>query len=438
MIRPDLQSWRPRLYAHARAGIALAVSLPMTLGLLSLSGCKSGNTAQHLAQSTAPTLEGSMGKCKPGNDASKSLVVEWPMGDRGALESRVKQRLVVVRYSNCEMELITNCSVAGNYDYVSVTPKTENIKITNADELYARIPIGAVKLEGKLERAGELNVDMTLVGRHEAARYRFQRSDLEGRCEGATHVVTGLSVGAFVFYSGSDANIGLRGGAKGTGIEAGGGSSASTEVLNRDGDREACLRAPERATVGQGGELPVGPPERPGPPPGCGALLEVEVVPIDLEQVSYGGSGRSSSVVQLPDTADVAVAGEQLATTTLDKRIKAMTFTALGGYVVAVGGGIMAYVGVIKNKRYDPDASTATSTTVGLAGSPERQDYISGYNASLGLLYGGIGALVLGAGVGLWASLRGKKLRNERSTRLAGFGVVPSPEGVTVGATFEF
>ena len=90
------------------------------------------------------------------------------MGDRAALEGRIKQGLVAVRYRNCEMELISNCSVAGSYRYISVTPKSETVRITNADELYAKIPIGAVKLEGQLERDGALNVDMVLVGRHEA------------------------------------------------------------------------------------------------------------------------------------------------------------------------------------------------------------------------------------------------------------------------------
>ena len=119
---------------------------------------------------------------------------------RAALEGKAKQSLVAVRYRNCEMELITTCTVAGEYKYLSVTPKTENVKITNADELYARIPIGAVKLEGKLERDGQLNVDMTLVGRYESERLYFKQLDLAGRCEGATHVVTGLGVGAFEFH----------------------------------------------------------------------------------------------------------------------------------------------------------------------------------------------------------------------------------------------
>lgn len=389
----------------------------MTVGV---SACKSGNTAQHLAKSTAPTLEGSVGKCKPGNESAKSLVVEWSMGERAALESRVKQGLVAVRYRNCEMELITNCTVSGAYHYTSVTPKSENIAITNADELYARIPIGAVKLEGKLARDGQLNVDMTLVGRHESDVYHFQTSDLSGRCEGATHVVTGLSVGAFVFYSGAAADIGLGGEVKGTGVAAGAGSSASTELLDRDGDAQACTG---ESIFDENGETV-------GPPPGCGASLEIEVVPIDRPEMTTTTS--NTTMGRLTDTNDVA--GENLATDKLDKQIKVMTITSIAGYLVAVGGGVMFYLGWAKNRGYGE-----SSTDIGQAGSAERADFIRGYNTSLGLLYGGIGGFVVGAGVGLWATIRGKKLRNERSTRLAGVGVSPLPGGgVITGATWRF
>lgn len=395
-----------------RYPIALVVSLSMGLGV---GACKSGNAAQRLASSTAPTLEGSTGKCKPGNAASKSLVVEWPMSERAALEGRVQRGLVAVRYRNCEMELITNCSVIGNYEYLSVTPKSENVKITNADELYAKIPIGAVRLEGQLARSGQLNVDMILVGRHEADRFRFAAADLSGRCEGATHVVTGLNVGAFVFYAGAGADIGLSGSAAGTGISAGANSTASKEMLNRDGDMAACIPSDGVS----------------GPPPGCSALLGVEVVPIDFPEPTNNGS---TAVSNLTDTKEVA--GVNLTTSDLDRRIKIMNFTALSGYLVAVSGILVFVFGYRMNAAYKGDIP---SSEIGQPGSSERAKFVSRYNASLGMIYGGIGGAVLGISLGLFATVRGNKLRNERKTRLANFQLTPLPEGgVFTGLGFRF
>ncbi len=403
-----------RRQTFLRGAVAALLCMPMTLGGLA---CKGGNAAQRLAQSTAPTLEGSTGKCKPGGEASKSLVVEWPMGDRAALEGRVKDRLVAVRYRNCEMEMITNCSVQGSYRFISVTPKSENVKITNADELYAKIPIGAVKLEGKLARDGELNVDMVLVGRHEADRFRFQQSDLEGRCEGATHVVTGLSVGAFVFYSGAGADIGVGADVKGTGVEVGTGSTASRELLSRDGDLAACVQTDDVT----------------GAPPGCGALLQVEVVPIDRPEPTTTSS-TGTGAIGLTNTT--AVAGEDLSTDKLDRQIKVMAFTALSGYAVGVAGVLTTVFGIRIASTY---TSAASGDLIGQADSATRDKYISRFTASQIMLYGGLGGAALGLGIGLWASLRTNKLRNERSTRLAGVDVSPvHGGGLFVGTAWRF
>ncbi len=41
----------------------------------------------------------------------------------------------------------------GGYTYTAVTTKTDTIRISNEDELYAAMPIGAVRFEGKLRKA---------------------------------------------------------------------------------------------------------------------------------------------------------------------------------------------------------------------------------------------------------------------------------------------
>ena len=410
------QLWRPL--------VASVVSLPMILGV---AACKGGNAAQRLANSTAPTLESvPEGKCKPGSGASKPLVVEWPMAERAALEGKAKQSLVAVRYRNCEMEVINTCSVAGDYAFTSVTPKSENIRITNADELYAKIPVGAVKLEGKLARDGQLNVDMVLVGRYEADRYRFSEVDLNGRCEGATHVVTGMSVGAFEFYSGAGADIGISGGAKGTGIEAGAGSKAHRELLNRDGDPKACGSPSQEVEIG----VEEGEEAKAAPPPGCGALIRVEVVPIDFPQPTTTSS--SGTVTNLTETN--AIAGENMTTGELDRRIKTMAFVALSSYAIATAGVLTFVFGLRINSGYSSEA-----TDIGMAGSDERLKYISRYKTSLGMVYGGIGGAVIGIAAGLGSTIHINKLRNERSTRLAGFGISPLPGGgVFAGAAIRF
>src|SRR5690606_17680037 len=142
------------------------------------------------------------------HSASKPLVIDWPAAERAALEGRMRAGLVPVRWQGCEIEVLTNCVAPGEDSYVGLNPKSETVRIKSADELYANLPVGAAKLEGKLERYGSLEVDMTVIGRSEANRYDFHRTEMGGRCDTATHVITGLTVGAFDFSAGAGAAVG--------------------------------------------------------------------------------------------------------------------------------------------------------------------------------------------------------------------------------------
>ncbi len=167
-----------------------------------------------------------------------------------------------MRYTGCEMEVLTRCTVRGSYKYTPVTLQSERITIHDADDLYAQIPIGAAKLEGELEKSGQLNVDTSIVGTFDAAE-SIARDDLNGDCERATHVLTSLTVGAFEFYSGAAVSAG--GGVGAFGMGAGGKSRSERTLLTRSGTGEAC-----KSSRGED--------ER--PPEGCGALLRVEATPI--------------------------------------------------------------------------------------------------------------------------------------------------------------
>jgi len=232
-----------------RTALILAVALAPTLG------CGSG--ARPVAR--APAFEpADQSKCRVKKSSDRPLIIEWPSSDRAALESTAKRGLVVVRYSGCEMEVLPRCQLGGTYRYTPTTRKLEKVSIRDADELYAQVPVGAAKLEGKLEKAGELNVAMHVVGRYDAVEP--EKPQLEGACEGATHVVTAMTAGAFEFFAGAEAAAG--GGASVLGAGAGAKSSTRNELLSKDGDAEACASAPADATA---------------PPAGCAAVLRLEV-----------------------------------------------------------------------------------------------------------------------------------------------------------------
>jgi hypothetical protein len=247
--------------------------------LLLAAGCSPGTPAGALARPPEFAPEGQT-KCGVAKSQTRPLIVEWPASDRAALESQSRRGRVVVRYSGCELEILRQCRAPGTYEYAALTPKRETVSIRNADELYAHIPIHAAKFEGALERSGELNVSMTIVGMYESLQPPPQPDDLDGDCRGATHVINALTVGAFEFYAGAKASAGAS-------VElltaaAGAKSSSARESLSNDGDDAACRLATRKDQ---------------DPPDGCGGLLRIEVIPVAPLASRSGGSPTKARAV---------------------------------------------------------------------------------------------------------------------------------------------
>jgi hypothetical protein len=203
------------------------------------------------------------GTCKASTGATRPLVIEWPSTDRASLEASSHRGVVVVKVSPCDIEVL-RCRAPGGYAYTPITPKSERLKINNDDDLYANLPVGAAKLSAKLQSTGRMDVDMTIVGELAADHPDVRRDELTGGdCESATHVIVGMTLGAFEF-SASGAKTQT---ASAEVVIAGGGAShnASREVLARDGETSSC-------NAGSSADK--------APPQSCGGTLRIEVASI--------------------------------------------------------------------------------------------------------------------------------------------------------------
>jgi hypothetical protein len=241
-----------------------------------VAGCGGGNVASNLVKTPEmPTDKES--KCNVAKSPMEPLIVEWPATARARLESLTKDRIVAVAYHGCELELLPHCEMtksgrdklameknAGPYRFTQVTRKQSRLSIKNEDDLFAKLPISALHLEGKLRTAGQLDVQMTLVGRWQARTTTLDKdSDFVGEsCDRATHTISALNVGAFTFSAGGDAEV--SGTASGFGAGGGARSTAKKEVLQSDGEESACAKSAN-------GDAP---------PAECGALIQIEVAPL--------------------------------------------------------------------------------------------------------------------------------------------------------------
>lgn len=196
---------------------------------------------------------------------TRPLILEWPAADRAALESQRAGGVVVVRYSGREMAVMRGCRAAARYHYVALTPKEEDVVMRSGAELAAAMPIHAARLDARIEQKQKLEVAMTIVGMYESEARAWRAVDLTGDCDGATHVIAALTVGAFELSASAESSAGAGATMLGAGIEAK--RDASKEVLDRDGSKDACAKSSAGADA---------------PPYQCGALLRVEVTPIQF------------------------------------------------------------------------------------------------------------------------------------------------------------
>lgn len=205
-------------------------------GVLAASVSCGGSQPAAVRPQSDPTP---LAKCKVAPSQSSPLVTEWPASEKAHLESLLNERAVAVSYSGCDLKILDACRIKGTYSFHRTTLATDTLEIKSEDDLYAKLPLGAVSLEGELQRSGRLAVRTTVAGQ---LRLNEEIGDVPtaGACARATHVVTALSVGTFKLLSGG--GVSGRAGVDVAGAGAGAKVSREEEVLREAGDPSTCAQ----------------------------------------------------------------------------------------------------------------------------------------------------------------------------------------------------
>lgn len=255
-----------------RSSVTMKVLCP-TAGAtcaLVLSGC-SGLLGGAVPQApTAPRDPTPLAKCQVAANSASPLVTEWPASEKAHLQGLLATRTVAVAYSGCELRIVDACELPGSYTWQRTTLATDTVEIANADDLYAKLPIGAVGLEGELSRSGRLAVRTTVSG--QLMSHGMTGTAPGAACSEATHFISGISVGAFQLLSGSDAAAGGTVSAYGMG---GGGKSSHKEVVLREaGSKESCSESTDAAPSSQ-----------------CASPIQVFLAPLHPSTAVASGAG---------------------------------------------------------------------------------------------------------------------------------------------------
>ncbi len=244
--------------------LSLATGALGALGLaLCLPGCPKNGS---IVRPDDPTYEDAVGgQSSPVIEAhGEPLIVDWRPEHRGDLEVAMKEGVAVVAYSTEGMRLLKNCQTSGEYGFIGMTLKEQVVSLEDESEIRANLPLSGIGIVGKigggLKRGTVLNVAMAMVGKRKTTHGGVSRDALTGSCTGATHFVRGALVGAFVMKTGARGEADTA--AQIFGIGASGSTASAKEVMNKDGDLDACRKAD---------------PDGLEPPAQCTALIRLEL-----------------------------------------------------------------------------------------------------------------------------------------------------------------
>ncbi len=222
-------------------------TLVLALGAFTaLDGCGVGGAGAAVRPKEATAAEGlGEGPCREAESSGEPLVVDWKPEQRGDLELMMKENVAIVSYSCKGFKLLKDCKVDGTYGFLGMSKKEQVVKLNNADEVKANLPLGGIGIAGSISaemaRGSTLDVAMIMIGKIKTTWTKVQADELKGECAGATHFVKGAMVGAFAMQTGTKGQV--KTAAQMFGASASGASSSEKNVQNKDGDVSDCAKS---------------------------------------------------------------------------------------------------------------------------------------------------------------------------------------------------
>jgi formylglycine-generating enzyme required for sulfatase activity len=250
----------------------VVAALGGVLALGAALACSSSSLPRQSAEGLRAAAAGSLttgSQCQAVRLSTEPDLFGWDSGSRGKLVSIASQGLAVVSYEQqgCDVRLsvLGNClSHKSRYEYRAYSEAQRKIAKDEL-ELYASFPVAVAELRGQLREGRGVRADYRLAGVERVpVGSTFQPRDLEGQCQGATHVVSAIYRGVFSIGAGAQAELNVDASL------LGGSKKLALDVLDHAGDPASCAL---------GGQLQAG----------CDVPLRLELTPIDgLKEAGAG------------------------------------------------------------------------------------------------------------------------------------------------------
>jgi hypothetical protein len=212
-------------------------------------GCGGPSLPKAPEPGASASLEGTaVGKNRcAGPGAARPFVVEWDATDLATFEAKAGRDLVFVRFEGCSLEPVYGCADDGmpgrfgRYEPPHWTSgSVEALQIEDETELYAKLPLGAVSLAGRVKRGQKLRLEYFVSGLVTATRSSLSHGEVAALpgCKRATHFVAGYNLGSFELVDGASSKD--AGSVEAFGAGAGVSRSNRRESLRKGGRLASC------------------------------------------------------------------------------------------------------------------------------------------------------------------------------------------------------
>jgi uncharacterized protein len=256
------------MISHARSwGAVCGVGLLAAALVGVVGGCGGGNTGDKVRPKD-PSAKNALDEDKHVKECTPApgepLVIDLRSSDRSDFEVAMQDGVAVVSYNCKDLKLLKSCNLhSGVYTYAVVNRKEDIVQMESRDEVEANMPISGAKLSAALKSGSTIDLALITVGKRKTVTKGVYLDDLQGECDGATHVIRGAYIGAFAMGTGTQGHASAV--ADMFGIGASGKSTADKKQTRTDGDLIACRKAAPDAT---------------SPPQECGAITRLDLVPL--------------------------------------------------------------------------------------------------------------------------------------------------------------
>ena len=185
-------------------------------------------------------------KCNPANH-ERPFIIEWDATDMSSFEARAANDVVIVKYVGCDLKILDSCNdeqargSLGAYKPPEWTAGSlEKIDIASEGELFAKLPLGAATLGGRVQGGEKFSMEYYVSGTRTSTRPAVYKADIAKNpgCRGATHFVYGYNLGAFAL--GSVKNLETSADVSLWGFGGGGKMGKKNNAEKKGGDLASC------------------------------------------------------------------------------------------------------------------------------------------------------------------------------------------------------